>query len=136
MIEDVTVSFDFVCPECGQVMRMKAPFEEYTAWEGYHDVNELDSITDKEREILELELCPDCIERHKKEDFPESIEISFDKVVLTRDDLMSIYKENYHCGIENPKDWIEKHFTKKYGYYECWDIIEDCMDIETIKINK
>lgn len=135
MIENTEVSFDFVCPECGQVIRIKVPFEEYTRWENYNDISELESITDKEMEILEHELCPDCIERHKKEDFPESIEISFDNVVLTRDELMLLYKENREIS-ESPKDWIKKHFTKEYGYYNCWDIIEDCMDIETIKINK
>lgn len=137
IIDNVMVSFDFVCPECGQVISMKAPFHSFYEWDNYGITDELyESLSLKERDILSNERCPDCKKRIE-EIFPEEIEINFEKIVYNRNELKELYKEyrDNECNPLSAEEWIEEYFGENSGG-NCWDFIESLICIDKIKMKK
>lgn len=136
-IDNVMVSFDFVCPECGQVIPMKAPFHAFYEWDTYGMTAELcESLSSEEREMFINERCLDC-EKRIEEIFPEEVEINFEKIVFSRDELKELY-EDYRDNERNPlsaEEWLEEFFGEDSGG-NCWDFIEDVVCIDKIKMKK
>ena len=85
---------------------------------------------------------PDCRKRIEAI-FPESIEISFEKITFTKNELKDLYNDyreeckRYGNEPASVMDWIEIYFGEE-TCGNCWEYLENNAEItiDKVKINK